>query len=162
MPNTIRATSRRRGRVGNRWEPTRPLAIRRVVGDDGGVHAEVPFGPVSRTHRIKDPVVGDTILAVTGIGKPRGLIRPQDFAEFDALFIRETTSVNHHTYRFASRAAAEGLVVIDDPTSIVRCSNKVYQAELFQRHGMSPANNHACHTYPNGVENSLGVIWSPT
>ncbi|MDH4064007.1 MAG: RimK family protein [Acidobacteriota bacterium] len=55
-------------------------------------------------------------------------------AEFDALFIRETTSVNHHTYRFASRAAAEGLVVIDDPTSIVRCSNKVYQAELFQKH----------------------------
>ncbi len=55
-------------------------------------------------------------------------------AEFDALFIRATTSVNHHTYRFASRAAAEGLVVIDDPGSIVRCSNKVYQAELFLRH----------------------------
>jgi len=55
-------------------------------------------------------------------------------AEFDALFIRETTSVNHHTYRFASRAVAEGLVVIDDPSSIVRCSNKVYQADLFQRH----------------------------
>jgi glutathione synthase/RimK-type ligase-like ATP-grasp enzyme len=57
-------------------------------------------------------------------------------AEFDALFIRATTSVNHHTYRFASRAAAEGLVVIDDPASIVRCSNKVYQAELFLRHGV--------------------------
>jgi glutathione synthase/RimK-type ligase-like ATP-grasp enzyme len=55
-------------------------------------------------------------------------------AEFDGLFIRETTSVNHHTYRMASRAEAAGLVVIDDPESIVRCSNKVYQAELFQRH----------------------------
>ena len=31
-----------------------------------------------------------------------------------ALFIRETTAVNHHTYRFARRAEAEGLVVIDD------------------------------------------------
>jgi len=58
-------------------------------------------------------------------------------AEFDALFIRETTSVNHHTYRFASRAEAEGLVVIDDPESIVRCSNKVYQAELFDRHDIA-------------------------
>jgi glutathione synthase/RimK-type ligase-like ATP-grasp enzyme len=58
-------------------------------------------------------------------------------AEFDALFIRETTSVNHHTYRFASRAEAEGLVVIDDAESIVRCSNKVYQAELFERHGVA-------------------------
>lgn len=58
-------------------------------------------------------------------------------AEFDALFIRVTTGVNHYTYRFASRAAAEGLVVIDEPESIVRCSNKVYQAELLARHGVS-------------------------
>lgn len=55
-------------------------------------------------------------------------------AEFDALFIRETTSVNHHTYRFARRAAAEGLVVIDDPDSILKCTNKVYLAELMARH----------------------------
>lgn len=54
-------------------------------------------------------------------------------AEFDALFIRETTSVNHHTYRFASRARAEGLVVIDDPESITRCGNKVYLFELAKR-----------------------------
>ncbi|HEX5052724.1 MAG TPA: RimK family protein [Planctomycetota bacterium] len=50
--------------------------------------------------------------------------------EFDALFIRETTSVNHHTFRFACRAEALGLVVIDDPTSILRCSNKVFLAEM--------------------------------
>ena len=49
--------------------------------------------------------------------------------EFDALFIRETTSVNHHTYRFSRKAFAEGLVVIDDPFSILRCANKVYLAE---------------------------------
>jgi glutathione synthase/RimK-type ligase-like ATP-grasp enzyme len=55
-------------------------------------------------------------------------------AEFDALFIRETTYVNHHTYRFARRAASEGLVVIDDPDSIVRCTNKVFLAELLRRH----------------------------
>jgi glutathione synthase/RimK-type ligase-like ATP-grasp enzyme len=54
-------------------------------------------------------------------------------AEFDALFIRTTTAVNHHTYRFASRARAEGLVVIDDPESIIRCGNKVYLVELAKR-----------------------------
>ncbi|MCB1670282.1 MAG: RimK family protein [Gammaproteobacteria bacterium] len=53
-------------------------------------------------------------------------------AEFDALFIRETTSVNHHTYRFAKRAESEGLVVIDDSQSIVRCANKIYLANVFQ------------------------------
>ncbi len=47
-------------------------------------------------------------------------------SEFDALFIRETTSVDHHTNRIARKALAEGLVVIDDPESILRCSNKVY------------------------------------
>lgn len=65
------------------------------------------------------------------------LIRRSDLGritEFDALFIRETTRVNHYTYEVAARAEAEGLVVIDDPESIVRCSNKVYQAELFERH----------------------------
>ncbi len=55
-------------------------------------------------------------------------------AQFDALFIRDTTYVNHYTYRFASRAAAEGLVVIDDPLSIIRCTNKVFLAELLSRH----------------------------
>jgi glutathione synthase/RimK-type ligase-like ATP-grasp enzyme len=53
--------------------------------------------------------------------------------EFDALFIRETTAVNHHTYRFARRASAENLIVIDDPISIVRCANKVYMAEMMKK-----------------------------
>lgn len=66
-------------------------------------------------------------------------IGPEDIgrlAEFDALFIRETTAVNHHTYRFARKAAAEGLVVIDDPDSILKCTNKVYLAELLARHNV--------------------------
>ena len=54
--------------------------------------------------------------------------------EFDALFIRETTSVNDHTYEFSRTAYAEGLVVIDDPWSILRCSNKIYQNEIFKKH----------------------------
>ena len=65
------------------------------------------------------------------------IIEPDDYgrlAEFDALFIRENTAVNHHTFRFARRAQAEGLVVLDHPESIIRCGNKVYQAELFERH----------------------------
>jgi glutathione synthase/RimK-type ligase-like ATP-grasp enzyme len=55
-------------------------------------------------------------------------------AEYDALFIRETTYVNHHTYRIARRAEAEGMVVIDDPGSIMRCTNKVFLAETLARH----------------------------
>ncbi|MBU0678446.1 MAG: RimK family protein [Verrucomicrobia bacterium] len=54
--------------------------------------------------------------------------------EYDALFIRETTSVTDHTFRFARRAEAEGLVVIDDSESILKCTNKVFLAELMTRH----------------------------
>jgi glutathione synthase/RimK-type ligase-like ATP-grasp enzyme len=63
------------------------------------------------------------------------LITQQHYArlpEFDALFIRETTAIDHHTYRFAKKAEAEGMVVIDDSTSILRCTNKVYLADLFR------------------------------
>lgn len=53
--------------------------------------------------------------------------------EFDALFIRETTSVNDHTYLFSRRAYSEGLVVIDDPWSIMRCSNKMFLHERMNK-----------------------------
>jgi glutathione synthase/RimK-type ligase-like ATP-grasp enzyme len=51
-------------------------------------------------------------------------------ANYDALFIRETTSISNHTYRFARRAEQEGMPVIDDPLSMIRCTNKVYLHEL--------------------------------
>ena len=54
--------------------------------------------------------------------------------EYDALFIRATTSVNHYTYLISRRAAQENMVVIDDPQSIIKCSNKVYLAELLRTH----------------------------
>jgi len=57
-------------------------------------------------------------------------------AEFDALFIRETTALDHHTYRFAKKAEAEGMPVIDDPRSILKCTNKIYLAELLQANGV--------------------------
>lgn len=38
------------------------------------------------------------------------LITPKDYgrlAEYDGLFIRETTKLNHHTYRFARKVTAK-------------------------------------------------------
>src|SRR5947208_7719933 len=49
---------------------------------------------------------------------------------YDGLFIRETTSIDNHTYRFARRASQEGMPVIDDPVSMIRCMNKVFLIEL--------------------------------
>lgn len=57
-------------------------------------------------------------------------------ANYDALFIRETTAISNHTYRFARRAQQEGMPVIDDPLSMIRCTNKVYLNELMLHNGV--------------------------
>jgi len=67
------------------------------------------------------------------------LIEKKDFSrltQFDALFIRETTAVSHHTFRFAKKAASEGMPVIDDPDSILRCTNKAFLSELLSGNGV--------------------------
>jgi glutathione synthase/RimK-type ligase-like ATP-grasp enzyme/ribosomal protein S18 acetylase RimI-like enzyme len=64
----------------------------------------------------------------------------ENICEYDALFIRETTNVNDHTYQFARRAYAEGLAVIDDPWSILRCSNKIYLNERMHQNRIETPN----------------------
>lgn len=94
---------------------------------------EEPMPPSS------ERTIGLFASAAESLGLRTELITKTDYgrvAEFDALFIRETTAVNHHTFRFARRASAQGVVVIDDPESILRCTNKVFLAELLTRHGL--------------------------
>jgi glutathione synthase/RimK-type ligase-like ATP-grasp enzyme len=89
------------------------------------------------------------------------LIEKDDFgrlAEFDALFIRETTSVTNHTYRFARKALAEGIVVVDDPDSILKCTNKVFLAELLDRHKiLTPKTVIVNRNNKNAVPSMLGL-----
>lgn len=57
--------------------------------------------------------------------------------EFDALFIRQTTAVNNVTYQLAQAAWQADMAVIDDPASIIRCTNKVYLKELLDKTGIA-------------------------
>ncbi|MEO7066509.1 MAG: RimK family protein [Rhodanobacter sp.] len=61
----------------------------------------------------------------------------QRLAEYDGLFIRETTASDNHTYRFAHRAEKENMVVIDDPSSILRCTNKIFLNDLMMSHKLA-------------------------
>ncbi len=112
-----------------RWTPRRkksPRATMAILHGTPGTQSASTQRAIRRFQRAAD-----------SLGIATEVVTKEDYgrvAEFDALFIRETTAVNHHTFRFSSRAAAEGLVVIDDPRSIVRCSNKVYMKELLERH----------------------------
>ncbi len=58
-------------------------------------------------------------------------LTPENVGHYDALFIRETTAIDHHTYRLARAAEREGLVVMDDTQSILRCCNKVFLQDAF-------------------------------
>lgn len=67
------------------------------------------------------------------------LIEKKDFsriAEFDALFIRETTSINNHTFKFAKKAESEGVICLDDSMSILRCTNKIYMHNIMERNNI--------------------------
>lgn len=77
------------------------------------------------------------IKAAAKLGIEAELIGRRDLMripEFDALFIRKTTAIDDYSYRFAKKAESEGLVVMDDSSSIMRCCNKVYLTDLLKRH----------------------------
>jgi len=57
------------------------------------------------------------IRAAAKVGIEADTVRSRDLthiSEYDALFIRETTLIDHPTYRLARRAEKEGLVVMDE------------------------------------------------
>lgn len=92
--------------------------------------------------------------AANKLGIATELITKKDYVrlpEYDGLFIRETTAVDHHTYRFAKKAEAEDMVVIDDPTSILRCTNKIYLADLLRTHKI-PTPKSVILNQPNSAE----------
>ena len=62
-----------------------------------------------------------------------GLDELDRLGEYDALFIRTLTGVREPSFQFALRAEMLDMPVIDDPQSIIRCSNKVFLEELLRR-----------------------------
>lgn len=95
------------------------------------------INPEEQTPPSNKKAIQNFVKAGEKVGFNVDLITKNDFAkliQYDALFIRETTNVNHHTFKFAKKAASEGLIVMDDPESILRCTNKVYLSELLQAH----------------------------
>jgi glutathione synthase/RimK-type ligase-like ATP-grasp enzyme len=119
--------------AGARWITPRPRPSARY--DLGVLHDPAEkFAPSNRRALARFVEVGQRM------GVNVQLIGRSDYdriAEFDALFIRETTALDNHTFRFARKAQAEGIPVIDDPLSIQRCTNKVYLAELLASHNVA-------------------------
>ncbi len=116
----------------NRWQKPRPSkASRWDMAILVNPEEELPPSDAKALRRIEK--------AAVKVGFDVEFIGKSDYArlgEFDALFIRETTRLDHHTYQFARKAEMEGLVVMDDPTSILRCCNKVFLQDAFTYSGV--------------------------
>ena len=108
----------------------KPRARRKFRYDVAMLHDPAEAMPPSNRKALKH-----FIKAGRELGIDVDLIDRNDFgrlAEYDGLFIRETTTPGNHTYRFAHRAEREDMVVIDDPMSILRCTNKIYLNDLLR------------------------------
>jgi glutathione synthase/RimK-type ligase-like ATP-grasp enzyme len=73
------------------------------------------------------------------VGLKAEIIGPEDVGridQYDALFIRADPSVDNYTYELARKCESLGMPVIDDPESVLRCSNKVFLDELMGQHGV--------------------------
>ena len=152
------------GRVEGEWELQRVTAVptSAVPEEDRDFAFEAaraffarrlrPAGRQAVALRPRDPVrpdrpdraVGPTAIekfvdaAEGSTSKPRSW--PRGRGE-PAAGVRRAVHPHHHRGRpldlpVRAPRAAEGLVVIDDPVSILRCTNKVYLAELLARHGV--------------------------
>lgn len=80
------------------------------------------------------------VRAASRVGIEADIVRSEELkhlAQYDALFIRETTRIDHPTYRLSRRGEKDGLVVIDDATSILRCCNKIFLHDAFTYNGVS-------------------------
>jgi glutathione synthase/RimK-type ligase-like ATP-grasp enzyme len=97
------------------------------------------YNPLEKFAPSNDAAIQKFVRAGKNCGLSVEVIEKKEFAhlpQFDALFIRETTAIDHHTYRFAKKAEKEKMVVIDDPKSILYCTNKIFMNELFKREGV--------------------------
>lgn len=99
----------------------------------------VLFDPTDPT----SPSDEETIDKLARVAARRGLLVDKigkgeigRLAEYDALFIRTVTAIGHVSFTFSQTADGLGMPVIDDPGSIVRCSNKIFLYELFKRQGL--------------------------
>jgi len=109
-------------------------------------------GPASRPYRLAclwdpaDPTAPSTEETLARLGRVAarsGLLLEKigrgdlaRLAEYDALFIRTVTAIDHYSFTFSQTADSLGIPVIDDPASIIKCSNKIFLHELFRKHDL--------------------------
>ncbi len=89
--------------------PTTPMTLARQQNDNGEFSIVADMQRPSRVHELRDPEVGDVLEVVTAYPPARGLIREQDYVDFNAL---------HSVHGLVVKALHPGVTVnIEDTTA---------------------------------------------
>ena len=65
--------------------PSRPLAVARTVLPKNRAGIAISFEHASQVHALRDPTIGDRLLAVTALAPVRGFLKAQHFVELHVL-----------------------------------------------------------------------------
>ncbi|HEX2542884.1 MAG TPA: RimK family protein [Caldimonas sp.] len=104
--------------------------------------------PAEKHKPSNDEAIQRFVDAAPAVGLQAEVIGPdalERLPEFDGLLIRCGTDVAGFSYEFARRAEALAMPVVDDPDSILKCTNKVFLSELMQRHRIPEAKTMIVH-----------------
>ena len=110
-----------------------PPAGRVQARDDRTPTLAILYDPKAEDRCSNDEALRKFVEIAPRVGIRAELITQDDIGrieEFDALFIRADPSVDNYTYPLARKCQSLGMPVIDDPESVLRCSNKVFIDEL--------------------------------
>ncbi|MBP6917744.1 MAG: RimK family protein [Legionellaceae bacterium] len=95
------------------------------------IDPEDEFVPSDKGALEKFEEAGDLLgIKVDLIGKNDINLLPK----YAGLFLRAVPGVYDFTYQFMRRAEQENLALIDDPQTLIKCNDKVYQAVAFKHH----------------------------
>jgi glutathione synthase/RimK-type ligase-like ATP-grasp enzyme len=110
---------------------------RAARADAGRPKVAILFDPEEEHKPSNEEAIRRLVEAAPSVGLAAEVIGAdalERLAEFEGLLIRAGTDVAGYTYEFARRAESLGMPVVDDPDSILKCTNKVFLRELMSRH----------------------------
>jgi hypothetical protein len=96
---------------GSMTSPTRPIPARRVFVGQGRAGVFIPLVSPVHAYNIKDSEIGDDIVVVTAASPVRGLVRGQDFVDFDALASVHGVALAPRADDLAVELAMEGVTI---------------------------------------------------
>ena len=104
--------------------PVRPVNIGRSLREDGSAHLRLGFADAGGVRSFFNDISGDRLIAVTGFGPARGVLRAQKFVDFDLLQSDQGIAVSAHADDLYARPG-DGALFLERPGGLHLSRNGV-------------------------------------